>query len=218
MIRLIFWLLALTTTFGQTLDEVILPKKTEIFITLRQALNTKAAQPGDALYGRVAVPVTFQDRIILPVGTYVIGHVDSAREPGRVKGKAQLILSFDTFILPDGTTRKMEAAVHSAEEYKTNQKGEMGELEANSRQGQDVASGALGGALAGATIGAIAGNDGKGAGIGAAVGSGAGAVVGLFRKGDDVVLRKGSTLAIRLTNDVRFVKAPTGRRGTPLKP
>ena len=58
-----------------TLDDVVIPRKTELFITLQQTLSTKAAGGGHKFFGKLVVPVTANDRIIIPVQSYVIGHV-----------------------------------------------------------------------------------------------------------------------------------------------
>ena len=51
---------------------------------------------------------------------------------------------------------------------------------------------------------------GKGAGVGAAIGAAGGALLGLFQKGQDVTLPKGTSIVVQLESDVRFVK-PTSR-------
>lgn len=203
---------------GQALDDVVLPRKTEIFLTLERSISTKTATAGDRVHGRVSVPVTQDDRIVIPVGSYILGRVDFSRQPGRLKGKGELILIFDTVILPDGTTRQMEAVVQSAEGHRTDRSGERGELETSGSQSGEVAEGAATGAVVGATVGAVAGRDLKGAGVGAAIGSGAGALLGLFRRGEDVVLQRGTSLTVQLSEDTRFVRPTAPSRGRPLGP
>jgi len=139
-----------------------------------------------------------------------------AEAPGHLKGQAELILGFDTIILPDGTTRNIEAVVQSAEGARTTSSDEEGRLTASGDQGKATAAGATGGAIAGGTIGAISDRSFKGMGVGAAIGSGVGALLGLFKKGDDIVLEKGTTLVIQLRDDIRFVKPRPPARGTPL--
>ena len=195
-----------------TLDDVVIPRKTEIFLTLQQSISTKAAGPGHKFFGKLVVPVTANDQIVIPVGSYVIGHVLAANEPGYLKGGAELILAFDSIILPDGTTRQIEAVVQSAEGLKTDHADEQGTLQAPGNQGEETVSGATRGAVLGGVIGAASGRNLKGLGVGAAIGSAAGALIGLFKKGDDVELKKGTTVTIQLKSDIRFV------RGMPRNP
>ncbi len=191
-----------------TLDDVIIPRKTEIFLTLQQAVSTKAAGPEHKFFGKLVVPVTANDQIVIPVGSYVIGHVLDASEPGYLKGGAELLLAFDSIILPDGTTRQIEAVVQSAEGLKTDQTDEQGILQAPGNQGEETVSGATQGAVLGGVVGAVSGRDLKGLGVGAAIGSAAGALVELFKKGDDIELKKGTTVTIQLKSDIRFVSLP----------
>jgi hypothetical protein len=183
---ILFW--AITPLFGQDIDSVVIPAKSEIFVTLQRSLSTRAASSGDSFYGQVAVPVTVDDKIIIPVGTTIIGHVDNSKKPGYLKGKAQLQLTFDKVILPNGITREIRAVLQSAENYSTKGVSQTeGTLVADGSQSKEVASGATGGAVTGAVVGGIHGGL-KGAGVGGMVGAAAGGVIGLFKRGQDVAL------------------------------
>ena len=216
MARLIVFIFAISCVLGQKLDDLVIAQKTEIFLTLQRTISTQTAQSGDKFSGQIAVPVTSDDQIIIPVGSYVIGHVEMAESPGHLKGRGQLILGFDTIILPDGTTRNIEATVQSAEGEKTDPIDEEGKLTALGAQGKETAAGAVGGAVAGGTIGAISDGSFKGMAVGAVIGSGIGALMDLFKKGDEVVLEKGATLVIQLRDDIRFVKPRPPTLGTPM--
>ena len=218
MIHITVFVLTLCFGLGQEIDDLIVPRKSNIFITLERTISTQAAQPNDKFYARIAVPVTSKDRIVIPVGSYVIGHVQSIRRPGYLKGKGELTLAFDSIVFPEGITRNIEAVVQSSENYRTNNTQEEGELEAPGSQGKETVAGATRGAVAGIAIGGISGRSLKGAGLGAAIGTGVGAVLGLFRKGDDVVLRKGTSLTIQLKTDIHFVKPTPRQRGISLQP
>lgn len=193
---------------GQTIDDTIIPGKSDIFISLQQSLNTKSARPGDKFSSQVEVPVTARDRIIIPVGSYIIGYVDKSKRAGRLKGKAELTLKFDTVILPDGTTRYMRAGVHSSEGYATELDGEEGTLQGHDGSHGEVvagaASGAVTGTIVGISAGAMRGGLGRGAAAGAAIGAAVGGLIALFQRGEDVVLPRGSTLTIQLQDDVHF--------------
>ena len=206
----LYSLATVATVWSQSLDEVVIPRKTEIFFTLERSIGTKTARSGDKFYGHVSVPITQDDQIVIPVGTYLIGHVETSSQPGYVKGKSQLRLAFDTVILPDGTTRQLEAIVASAEGYQRDLSKEQREIEAAGSQSKETAGGAAGGTATGAGIGALASRSWKGAGVGAAIGAAGGALLGLFQKGQDVTLPKGTSIVVQLESDVRFVK-PTSR-------
>ncbi len=206
----------LVEVLAQTIDEVTIPKKTEIFITLERSISSRTASTGDKFFGLVAVPITQNDKIVVPVGTYILGHVDSFRRAPRVKGQGELILRFDTVILPDGTTREMRAALSSAEGYETDKTTEEGKVHAAGDQTEEVAKKAATGAGTGAVVGSIAKHSWSGAGIGAGVGAATGAVLGVFKRNNDVNLPKGSSVTIVLDNDIRFVKPSPVKQGEPL--
>ncbi len=197
------------------LDTVIIPRKTDLYLELKKGINSRTARQGDKFSALVEVPVTVNDSIVIPVGSYVLGHVVRSKGSGYVKGKAELLLGFDTVILPDGTTRQIRAVVDSAENYTTRDEREEGTLEASGSQAQEAGigavSGAATGAITGATIGVFRGETLKGAGIGAAVGAAGGAIISLLKKGEEVELPKGSSLTIQLQDSIRFVKPPAPR-------
>lgn len=198
------------------LDTVIIPRKTDLYIELKKGINSRTARQGDKFSALVEVPVTVNDTIVIPVGSYVLGHVVRSKGSGYVKGKAELLLGFDTVILPDGTTRQIQAVVDSAENYSTRDEREEGTLEASGSQAEEVGigavTGAATGAITGATVGVFRGETLKGAGIGAAVGAAGGAIISLLKKGEEVELPKGSSLTIQLQDAIRFVKPPAPRR------
>ncbi len=227
MVRAVILFLALSgLCLGQTIDEVVIPRKTEMFITLERALNTKTVSPGDSFFGLVAVPFTQNDKIVIPAGSYVKGQVETAKKPGRINGTGELTLRFNLLILPDGTTREFQAMASSAEGYETKGGSEEGKIKAESNQASDVGKGAIYGAPIGASVGAVAGvgsnNDRTdwsrvrtGAVVGAGGGAAVGALVGLLLRNTQVDLAKGTVITVVLDKDVRFVKpAPE----TPKKP
>lgn len=207
---------------AQSLDDVILPSRTEVFIQLQRSINSKTASPGDKFSALVEVPVTHEDKILIPVGSFVIGHVVERAGAGRLKGKAELLLAFDTVILPDGTTRKMRAAVQAAEGYRTDAADEEGRIGASGSQVGEVlgaaAETAVTGAITGASIGVFRGQTLRGAGIGAAIGAAGGGLLGLLQRGEDVELPRGSSLTIQLQDPVVFVKPIPPTEGRRLEP
>ena len=198
---------------AQNLDDVVIPRKTEIFVRLERALHTKTARTGDRFHCSVDVPVTIDDRIVIPKGSYIIGHVDRSESAGRVQGKSQMRLLFDTVILPTGTTRSIQAVVQSAEEQKMNDALEDGTIEGGGSQGGETTGKAAGGAATGGVIGGLAGGW-SGAGVGAAAGAATGALIGLLKKGKHVELRRGSSITIQLENAIEFVKPATKKAGS----
>jgi hypothetical protein len=102
-------------------------------------------------------PIVAGDRVVVPKGTVFQGHVFEAKSSGRLKGRAYLGVTLDSFTLR-GATYQVETAadIRSSRSHKRRNLGFIG-----------------GGSGAGAAIGAIAGG-----GVGALIGAGAGAAAG----------------------------------------
>jgi len=160
--------------------------------------------------------VTHNDKIVIPVGSYVKGQVESTKKAARIKGTGQMSLRFNLLILPDGTTREFQAMVSSVEGYESRSGNEEGQIEAESTQATDVGKGIIYGAPIGATAGGFANRSRGGALTGAAGGAAIGAVVGLLFRNEEVELPKGTTITVVLDDDVRFVKPAPEKQGKPL--
>ncbi len=170
-------------------------------LTLTQGITSKTAKEGDPVYAQTAFPVTQNNRIVIPAGTYVQGVVRRVVRPGRVKGRAELQMSFTSMILPNGYTLLLPAAVDKVPGLQTmNTKGTEGTIEGDSSKGKDAATIAKTTA-AGAGVGGIAG-DGKGAGIGAAAGAVLGLATVLMTRGPEIQLDPGSSVEMILEREI----------------
>lgn len=222
IVFLIISILIGTSIWADLIDEVVLPRKTDVFISLQKGLNSKTARSGDKFSAVIEVPVTHNDEIVIPVGSFIIGHVITAEGAGYIKGKAQLQLGFDTIILPKGTTRQIKAIVQSAEKYSVDEASETGELKGSGKQSEEVligaAKGGVTGIITGATVGIFASGVARGAGVGGAIGAAGGALLALLNKGEEVDLPRGSSLTIQLQDAIQFTKPEPQKQGIPLKP
>ena len=91
-------------------EKVVLPAGTKILLVLKNTVSTRNARPGDGVYLETSFPVTANDRVAIPAGTYVQGVIDRVQRSGRVKGKAELLMHFTTLIYPNGYTVRMPGA------------------------------------------------------------------------------------------------------------
>jgi hypothetical protein len=185
-------------------QEPTLPKGTSILVSLINRLSTKNVQEGAGIYAKTVVPVSDGRQVVIPEGTMVYGKVVAAEKAGRVKGKASLVLSFQSLTFESGVKVPIYASLGNSDTGI--RKGEA-EIEAEpGKDGEDIAvAGARGGA-AGAVVGIFSG--GVGVGKGAAIGAGAGAAAGLaealIRRGDDLTLERGTVIEIILDRDLSF--------------
>jgi len=83
---------------------VVVPAGTVIPITLTNRITTQHSKDGDGIYAKTAFPITVNNKIVIPEGSHVRGKITEVRRPGRVKGKGELTLSFQTLVLPSGIT------------------------------------------------------------------------------------------------------------------
>jgi hypothetical protein len=177
---------------------LVVPANTAIPLQLRNAINSRTAYVGQAIYCETIYPITKNNRIVIPVGTYVKGQLTQVKRPGRMKGKAELGLRFDSITLPDGVTHRLRATLSGfAGNGKEGFRRDESKVEGESSKGQDAATVAVSGAE-GATIGAIT-RRGTGAAVGGASGALGGLIWVLATRGKDVVLPAGTDLELQLT-------------------
>ena len=186
---------------ASTGEKILVPTGTRIGVTLENGISTATAKPGDSVYFRTSFPITIDNKVVVPVGTYLRGEVTESKRPGRVKGKGELRIRLFTMVFPNGYTVDMNAEPHSsdAENVKTDSEGKM---TGPGGKGKDVETIAKTTA-AGAGIGAIA-DGGKGAGIGAGIGGVAGLAAVLLSRGPDAQLPKGSSMDLMLEHDLQL--------------
>lgn len=185
----------------ETQKQVVIPADTQIPVTLKQAISTKNAREGDAVYGQTAFPVVLNDRVLVPAGTYVQGRITRAARGGRVKGRAEVLIHFTTLIYPSGYTVMLPGAIENVPgAEKSSIKDSEGTIRQDSQTGQKVEK-AAGTAATGAVVGGLS-NGLKGAGIGAGVGGALGTAIALLTRGSDVRLEAGTTVQMVIQRDV----------------
>lgn len=193
---------------------ITVPSGTKIPLTLKQGVTTKSARPGDPVYAQTAFPITQNDQIVIPAGTFVQGEVLRVVRPGRVKGRAELQMSFTSMIFPNGYTVMLPGAVQNTPGSNSNRmKGKEGTIQGDSSKGRDAAT-IAGDAIPGAGIGALA-DGGKGAAIGAASGGILGLATVLLTRGPEVTLGTGDSVEMVLENTVELDSSKIHRSVTP---
>jgi hypothetical protein len=181
---------------------------TKVPLTLINSVSTKHSVEGDRVYLQTVYPIMVNGRIVIPPGSYVAGTVTEVKRPGRVKGRGELFLRFDSLTLPNGVTRDFRARIgtmdgRASEEFDRAE----GKIKSEGNKGGDartVGEGAAAGASIGVIAGGASGHYGMGAGIGAAAGAAAGLMGVLLTRGPDAVLAKGSTIEMILDRSLHF--------------
>ncbi|MBZ5592053.1 MAG: hypothetical protein LAP39_07445 [Acidobacteriia bacterium] len=136
---------------------VTVPVGTALHVRLDQALDTQHSRAGEAFSATLAEPIVVGAETVVPKGTEFRGHVTASGASGRLKGRAVLGVTLDSFDLK-GQTYRIETSADS-----------------RASAGHKKRNGLLigGGAGLGAALGAVAGG-----GAGALIGAGAGAAAG----------------------------------------
>jgi type IV secretion system protein VirB10 len=198
---------------------------TRVPLALINSVSTKHAAPGDKVYLETVFPIVVNGKVVIPPGSYVAGTITQVQRPGKVKGRGEFYLRFDSLTLPNGVTRDFRATISGldgrANEELDRAEGKVKSEGNKSGDARTVAETTSAGASAGGLIGLASGRPGMGAGIGAAAGAAAGLAAVLFTRGPDAVLAKGTTVEMVLDRPIKFDDAeldfsnsPAARRGS----
>jgi hypothetical protein len=178
-----------------------IPSGTKVPLALKQAISTRNAKEGDPVYCETTFPFVVDDRIIIPAGTYVQGKISRVQRPGRIKGRAELLMHFTSMIYPSGYTVMLPGSLDNIPGAdKTSMRGPEGTVRQDSEKGKDIGTVAST-ASTGAVIGGLSAG-GKGAGIGAAAGGLAGLAIALISRGSDVKLEPGTSIEMIIQREV----------------
>jgi type IV secretion system protein VirB10 len=133
------------------------------------------------------------------VGTDVQGVIKEVQQPGRVKGKASLTLSFQLMTLPGGIKLPIYASLGGSDSG--NREGEA-TIQGDSTKGKDAGSIAKAGA-AGGVLGGVFGGK-KGAAVGGAASATVALAGVLLSRGEDLVLEKGTEIEVVLDDKLEI--------------
>ncbi len=155
-----------------------------------------SAREGDRFTATVREPYQYE-------GAVIEGHVSNVQRSGRVTGRSQMTLNFDTIRLRDGRSFRFAGLLESVRNAQgdTVRIDNEGSVRDDNQTNKTVQRTAIGTAV-GAIIGAIAGG-GKGAAIGAIVGAGGGAGSVYVQGRDDLELMQGTEITIRASGPNR---------------
>lgn len=166
-----------------------IPNGTELRIRLSTPISTKTGRVGDTFTATVVQPSTYESATVQ-------GHIATLNKSGRVSGKTEVALAFDTLTLPDGRQTRIDGdLVRVYESENVKKVDEEGRIETGSRTRDSEVRGGIG-AAAGAIIGGIIGG-GKGAVIGLLLGGAAGVGTVYVEGNKDLILDPGTEMVIR---------------------
>jgi len=183
----------------QTDDAIIvIPADTELIVELLDSLDTEKNSEGDAFKARVVSPYEIS-------GAIVEGRISRIQKPGRIKRRAEMLLTFDRIVLNDDRWSNYAAILTEVLPIKGDNVKRVdteGTVEGKSSVKDDsLKVGAATGT--GLVIGAVAGGP-----VGAAVGAGVGAAFGVgavvIERGKHIHLQKEQQLRIKTSYNTQI--------------
>lgn len=183
-------------------DRIIVPAGTRVPLLLHNAVNTGTAKAGDSVYFETLYPIAVNNRIVIPMGTFVRGEILLAKRPGRIRGRGELRLALEQMTYPNGYTIELKASPNSVDPNAGSRVNEQKNIQGPSSSLRDTTTvlfAAAGGAYMGTLSGAV-GNDapGKGALVGGGIGGMLGLVAVLATRGPDARLPRGTMMDVVL--------------------
>ncbi|SRR5213594_2258863 len=205
-------------------DQVVVPIGTRLPLLLRNGVNTRTAKPGDSVYFETAYPIAINNKIAIPMGTFVRGQILEAKRPGRIKGRGEFRIALEQMTYPNGYTIELRATPSSVDRDGQEGVDSEGKIKGPSSKGRDTAT-VLVASGGGAYIGALAGGIANGApGRGALIGGGAGGIGSLIAilatRGPEAELPRGTAMDVTfdrpLILDAAYLSGNGGAGSDPL--
>jgi len=175
---------------------VTIPDGTVLQVRMIDSIDSASNQPGDRFRATLDTPITIDDKVIVPQGADIEGHVAELKGAGKFSGKPAIALEL-TALSVNGRRYSLHTSQYSRE---------------GSSRGKNTAEKVGGGAVLGSIIGAIAGG-GKGAAIGGVVGAGAGGGVQAASKAPQIHVASESLLSFTLQNPITVTPVSSIQRG-----
>ncbi len=179
-------------------DIIVIPADTELVVELLDEISTETSREGDKFTARIVSPSEIG-------GAIIEGRISKMEKPGRIKKRAEILLSFDRIVLTDQRWSNFNAIVTDVYPSKGDHVKRVdseGTVEGKRPYKDDaIKIGASAGT--GLIIGAIVAGP-VGAGVGVAVGAafGVGAVV--IDRGEHINLRPNQQIRIRASYETQI--------------
>jgi type IV secretion system protein VirB10 len=189
-----------------------IPAGTKIPLTLVQAISTKNAREGDAVYAQTSFPFVVENRIVIPAGSYIQGRIAHVERAGHGHGRAEILMHFTSMIYPSGYTVMLPGSVENTpgadNKGVKDTEGTIQQDKNTGKKVEEAAKNGVYGTMGGATAGGLATGGLNGARVGAGVGAVAGVAWALLKRGDDVKLDVGTSIEMEIQ---RAITVDAGR-------
>ncbi|MGA7927872.1 MAG: hypothetical protein WCA20_18030 [Candidatus Sulfotelmatobacter sp.] len=185
---------------------ITIPAGTKIPLSLAQAISTKNARSGDAVYATTAFPFVMNDHVVVPAGSYIQGTIANVERAGHGHGRAEILMHFTSIIFPSGYTVMLPASVENTpgagDKSVKDSEGTIQQDKDTGKRIEDAAKGGVYGTIGGATAGGVATGGLNGARVGAGAGAAAGIAWALLKRGNDVKLDVGTSIEMEIQRPI----------------
>ena len=170
-----------------TQETSTVPEGKEIRVHLEEAISSTGNASGDSFRARLVGPLTFDNKLLAPADSVVVGELSHVQSSGRVNRQAEMTLTLRELLLGD---EKYSVSTHPLT------------IRAEKTTKKDAAI--IGGSSAvGAVVGAVTGGK-KGAAIGAGLGAAGGTGYVLATSGKEVEFGIGTQFAFTLKDPLKL--------------
>ena len=184
---------------------VVIPAGSKVPLSLKQAISTKNAREGDAVYAETVFPFVVNDRVLIPAGTYIQGKIMHAEHAGRSKKRAEILIHFTSMIYPSGYTVMLPGSIENTpgadNKGVKDSEGTIQQDKDSGKRLEDAAKGAAVGGTVG-TIGGAAAGGYNGARYGGLAGLAGGVAWALLKHGPELKLDVGTSIEMEIQRDV----------------
>ncbi len=184
---------------------VVIPAGSKVPLSLKQAISTKNAREGDAVYAETVFPFVVNERVLIPAGTYIQGKIMHAEHAGRSKKRAELLIHFTSMIYPSGYTVMLPGSVENTPGADNKGvKDAEGTIQQDKDTGKRVEDAAKGAAVGGTvgSLGGVAAGGLNGARYGGLAGIAGGVAWALLKHGPELKLEVGTSIEMEIQRDV----------------
>src|SRR5260370_17695291 len=77
-------------------ERITVPAGTRVGVVLQNGISTHTPKAGHSVYLPPSFPITQNNRIVIPVGSYLRGALLESKRPGKVKGRGESRLRLNT--------------------------------------------------------------------------------------------------------------------------
>ncbi|MGI8545652.1 MAG: LysM peptidoglycan-binding domain-containing protein [Aridibacter sp.] len=181
-------------TFAQRRADFKVEAGQKIRVRMEDEINSKVSRVGDRFDTRVVEPVySSTGVVVIPVGSTVVGRVDTVRKAKKGGDPGTIDVSFTQVRLPDGKSQAINGSLTNLDTKSAKSDNE-GAASGDDRENDKiifVGGGAAGGAILGGIIGG-----GKGALIGGILGGVGGLLGERLTKGEDARVKAGTEFGV----------------------